>query len=90
MFFQAPLSGSRRPHISTVFLALELLVCLTHGKQKKIPARDKLWKKRAESADHDIISDFNFLLIGNAANWGGIEPFGSRDARPKTGRGQEV
>ncbi|MER8523195.1 MULTISPECIES: hypothetical protein [unclassified Mesorhizobium] len=89
MFFQAPLSGSRRPHISTVFLALELLVCLTHGKQKKIPACGELWKKPAESADHDIISDFNFLLIGNAANRG-IEPSGSSDARPKTGPGQEV
>ncbi|TIM79581.1 MAG: hypothetical protein E5Y41_00735 [Mesorhizobium sp.] len=37
MFFQAPLSGSRSAHISTVFGALEHPVCVPHGKQEKNP-----------------------------------------------------
>ena len=37
MFFQAPLSGSRSPHISTVFPALEHPVYLPLGKRDKNP-----------------------------------------------------
>jgi hypothetical protein len=70
MLFQAPLSGSRSAHISTVFPALELLVCLPHGKQKKNPPFNKSQKKLADSAHHAIVNDRIFLLIANMANIG--------------------
>jgi hypothetical protein len=64
MFSQAPLSGSRRAHISTVSSPLEHLVCIPHGKQEKNLTFAQIVEKASNFFAHNIINSGNFLLIG--------------------------